>query len=105
MIVSKATVKILRVFLESPETEQYGFGLMGATGVKSGSLYPILDRLHGLGWVEVRDEPIDEQAEGRPKRRLYKLTSQGRAEGLRVVRDFYADLGKAPNWVPGLESS
>ena len=44
-------------------------GLMAMTGVKSGSLYPILERLERLGWVEAKYELIDEHVAGRPRRR------------------------------------
>jgi PadR family transcriptional regulator PadR len=102
---SKATAKILRAFLEDPDAEQYGFGLMAATGVKSGSLYPILDRLQRLGWVESKDEQIDERMVGRPKRRLYLLTDKGRNEALKALIEFYGDLDERPTWLPGLEGA
>ncbi len=103
MNVSKPTVKVLKVFMENPRHEQYGFGLMRATHVKSGSLYPILDRLERLGLIESHDEDIDEHAEGRPKRRLYRLTALGEIEGRRAILDFYRDLDLAPAWLPGPE--
>lgn len=93
-------MKVLNAFLTEPMREQYGFGLMRATGVKSGSLYPILERLETLGWVEVRDEAIDERAAGRPKRRLYRLTGVGEREAQRTVADFYRDLSPPPSWLP-----
>jgi hypothetical protein len=34
----------LRAFLDDPNGEQYGFGLMRSTRVKSGSPYPILEK-------------------------------------------------------------
>jgi PadR family transcriptional regulator PadR len=100
MKLSKASAKVLMEFLANPNRDQYGFGLMKATGVKSGSLYPILDRFQAQGWVERRDEVIDERAEGRPRRRLYRLTGMGGPAAKRAVADFYRDLGPAPSWVP-----
>jgi PadR family transcriptional regulator, regulatory protein PadR len=100
---TKSSVKVLAAFLEKPRDEQYGFGLMKSTGVKSGSLYPMLERLERLGWIESHDECIDEQAEGRPRRRLYRLTGLGERVGRRVVADFYHDLGPIPEWLPGYE--
>jgi PadR family transcriptional regulator, regulatory protein PadR len=102
-VVSKASAKVLLEFLQDPSREQYGFGLMRSTGVKSGSLYPILDRLERLRWIESHDEDIDEQAEGRPKRRLYRLTALGDREARQAVADFYRDLAPAPAWVRRLE--
>ena len=54
MMLSVAKAKVLQAFLEEPSQEQYGFGLMRSTGVKSGSLYPILDSLEKSGWIEGR---------------------------------------------------
>jgi len=105
MLLSKSSAKVITAFLKDPTQEQYGFGLMGSTGVGSGSLYPLLDRLERIGWVEVHDEVIDEVAEGRPKRRLYRLTGAGQREGRRAVANFYRDLGPAPSWLPRLEGT
>ena len=101
---SKATAKVLIAFLEYPARDQYGFGLMGATGVKSGSLYPILERLERLGWIESHMEVIDERVAGRPKRKLYRMTAVGQAEATQAVADFYRDL-PSPRWLPRLEPS
>lgn len=100
MRLSRSSVKVLKEFLNAPGQDQYGFGLMKATGVKSGSLYPILVRFERMGWVESLDEQIDERREGRPRRRLYRLTGKGRPEAERAVEEFYQDLGAAPVWVP-----
>jgi len=102
---SKAITKVLIEFLDHPSRDQYGFGLMGETGVKSGSLYPILDRLERHGWIESHMENIDERVVGRPKRKLYRLTGMGQTEATRAVADFYRDLQPAPRWLPRLEPS
>ena len=55
---------------------RYGYELLKETGLKSGSLYPMLMRLAERGWVEAtweRHPPL-----GRPPRHLYRLTSTGR---------------------------
>lgn len=53
----------------------YGYDLARATGLKSGTLYPILARLASRGLLE----SVWEQAppEGRPRRHLYRLTAVG----------------------------
>ncbi|HEU0016501.1 MAG TPA: PadR family transcriptional regulator [Longimicrobium sp.] len=57
----------------------YGFEIMDATGLPSGTVYPLLRRLERLACVEARWED-EEQAsrEGRPARRHYQLTGEGR---------------------------
>lgn len=105
MKLSKASAKVLVAFLNNPKHDQYGFGLMKMTGVKSGSLYPILDRFEALGWIEGYDEPVDERAKGRPARRMYRLTGIGRPAGRQAVVEFYRDLGPVPVWLPGLQGA
>jgi DNA-binding PadR family transcriptional regulator len=105
MTLSRAGAKVLVEFLGNPKQDQYGFGLMKSTGVKSGSLYPILARFEANGWIESYDESIDERAEGRPRRRLYRLTGTGRPEALKAVSGFYQDLGPIPVWLPRLQGA
>jgi DNA-binding PadR family transcriptional regulator len=112
MALSKSRAKILSAFLAEPSQEQYGFGLMRSTGVKSGALYPILDSLERHGWVTAYDENIDERAEKRPRRRLYRLTDFGEAEATKAVVEFHRDqvsvppklrdLLPRPHWGPNL---
>ena len=77
MNVTVTVAKVLRVFLEDPTQPCYGLELMKATGLPSGSLYPVLARLERAGWVRSRREQIDPVAEGRPPRRYYELTPDG----------------------------
>jgi DNA-binding PadR family transcriptional regulator len=53
----------------------HGYELSEHTGLKSGSLYPILVRLSDRGVLEAKWEPSPHQ--GRPPRRLYRLTATG----------------------------
>lgn len=55
----------------------YGYSLMKATGLKSGTLYPILMRLKERGFLDSRWEAPE--TEGRPPRQSYKLTAKGQA--------------------------
>ncbi|MCW2632903.1 MAG: PadR family transcriptional regulator [Pseudonocardia sp.] len=105
MSLTTSSAKVLAAFLAEPAHEQYGFGLMRATGVKSGSLYPMLERFERRGWIEGFEESIDEQAAGRPRRRLYRLTGLGEQEARAALVDFYRDLGPVPQWLPGLEGA
>jgi PadR family transcriptional regulator, regulatory protein PadR len=71
------TLKILSAMLKDPEAELYGLELSKRSGLKPGTIYPILKRLLEAGWLERHWEDIDPVAEGRPKRRLYRLTRIG----------------------------
>ena len=57
---------------------RFGFDLMDATGLTSGTVYPALERLEELGHVRSKWE--DEAAarrEARPARRYFEITPQG----------------------------
>lgn len=55
----------------------YGMEIARATGLKSGTLYPILIRLADRGMLE--HEWQAPERTGRPPRHLYRLTAAGRA--------------------------
>ena len=65
---------VLKIFLEDPDQPRYGFELMKLTGMASGSLYPMLARLEGAGWLTRGKEEIDPHAAGRPPRTNYTIT-------------------------------
>jgi len=49
---------------------------MGSTGIKSGTLYPMLLRLHDQGYLEARW--VESSTPGRPQRHAYRLTAAGK---------------------------
>ena len=75
--ITVPVAKVLAVLLEDPTTDRYGLDLIKATGLPSGTLYPILVRLERAGWVHSRWEDIDPARAGRPARRYYRLTADG----------------------------
>ena len=57
---------------------RHGFDILDATGLQSGTVYPILRRLEDAGMVRSRWEAVQRaRAEGRPPRRYYELTGAG----------------------------
>lgn len=80
--LSRPTLDVLGALLESPSSWQYGYDLSRRTGLKSGTLYPILMRLAERGWLEARWEFDD--ASGRP-RHVYRLTGDGRRRARAVA--------------------
>jgi len=57
-----------------------GADIMLATGLSSGSLYPILARLKKAEWIAGVWEEADPSELKRPRRRLFTLTEGGRAK-------------------------
>jgi PadR family transcriptional regulator, regulatory protein PadR len=74
---SAQTLSVLAALCDQPQAWRHGYGIAKDTGLKSGSLYPILIRLADRGLVEARWE--EEQPAGRPRRHLYRLTADGLA--------------------------
>jgi DNA-binding PadR family transcriptional regulator len=60
---------------------RFGFEVMDATELPSGTIYPALRRLESMGLLDSDWEPDAEaRAAGRPRRRYYTLTADGRAQ-------------------------
>jgi DNA-binding PadR family transcriptional regulator len=77
--LSPQTVLVLDAFLEQPEGWMYGYDLSRVTGLKSGTLYPILIRMAERKLLETQWETMEA---GRPPRHMYRFTP----EGLRFAR-------------------
>jgi DNA-binding PadR family transcriptional regulator len=67
---------VIRALAAEPSRWRYGYDLGIETGLKAGSLYPILVRLAERGQLEAAWEESPPQ--GRPARHLYRLTAAGR---------------------------
>jgi DNA-binding PadR family transcriptional regulator len=74
--------RVLRVLVADPSAPHYGYDLMKAARLPSGTLYPMLARLQQEGLVDSQWEDQRPDAGGRPPRKYYRLT----AEGARVAR-------------------
>lgn len=67
----------LQALLVEPDRERYGLELANDAGLEPGTIYPILIAFENAGWLSSRAEEIDVHAEGRPRRRYYRLTALG----------------------------
>ena len=91
---SPQTALVLTEFLRGPEEWKYGYDISRSTGLKSGTLYPILMRLAERSLLETAWETTEA---GRPPRHMYKLTS----DGLRYARtQIVAEGVELPNAQP-----
>jgi DNA-binding MarR family transcriptional regulator len=71
--VTPATTDVLKV-LVAAEGAVWGLQIVKATGRPSGSVYPILDRLESMGWVDSAWE--DDASRQGARRRYYRLREQ-----------------------------
>jgi DNA-binding PadR family transcriptional regulator len=72
--ISPETLLVLERFIERPTDWRYGYELSRETGLKSGTLYPILMRLEKYAMLEACWVTTEE---GVPPRHTYRLTSDG----------------------------
>jgi PadR family transcriptional regulator, regulatory protein PadR len=86
--MSLQTLRVLEVFLENPTEQLAGADVHQRCGIASGTLYPILLRLESAGWFISQWESIDPASVGRPRRRLYRLTSTGLRRASEVFASF-----------------
>ena len=87
--------RVFRVFLDDPAALRYGYDLMKAAGLPSGTLYPLLARLQARGLVVSAWETP--QHDGERPRRYYQLTG----EGIEVARLELAQLSARRRRGPG----
>ena len=74
---SDQTLTLLAALTGQPRVWRHGYDLSGETGLKSGTLYPILMRLSDRGLLDSKWGPHERS--GRPPRHMYRLTAQGLA--------------------------
>ncbi|HVC30488.1 MAG TPA: PadR family transcriptional regulator [Steroidobacteraceae bacterium] len=74
---SPQTRSLLGALAADPQSWRHGYELSKLTGLKSGTLYPLLMRLEAQGMLASRwGAPL---GPGRPPRHLYRLTRAGLA--------------------------
>ena len=66
---------VMLALAETPTRWRHGYDLIKDTGLKSGTLYPILMRLADRGLMEAVWQ--DAEHPGRPPRHAYRLTAEG----------------------------
>lgn len=74
--LSRQTLTVLAALASRPSDWHYGLELSEITGLKSGSLYPILIRLDERAMLESRW--LEPTAPGRPRRHAYRILPAGR---------------------------
>jgi DNA-binding PadR family transcriptional regulator len=68
---------VLAILADAGSGWLHGYDLCRRGGVKAGTLYPLLIRLEGQGFLEAEWQAPAEP--GRPPRHAYRLTAAGRA--------------------------
>ena len=85
-----AAVRVLRAIADGAE---YGFDIIEATGLPSGTVYPALSKHERDGYLRSSwEDPVKAHRERRPPRRYYRISQPGRA----ALESALATLGLEP---------
>ncbi len=85
--MTTTTQMVLAELLDNPGTPLFGGEITRRTALRSGTLYPILQRLENAGWLSSSWEDAAVAAdEGRPPRRYYQLTGTGETHARAQIR-------------------
>src|ERR671912_656543 len=88
MRLTYPTALVLQALLQG---HHHGFDIMDATGLPSGTVYPILRRLDTEGYVKSQWEKEGvARREQRPPRRYYELSATGRGVAADAVSRYRA---------------
>lgn len=88
---TRTLVQVALGLMEDPVGRHWGYELMKRSGVRSGVLYPVLQRMLADGWLSDGWEDPSQIENGRPARRYYELTDKGRRELGAVTADAQHD--------------
>ena len=101
---SPATAAVVLALAADARVWRHGYDLCRETGLKAGTMYPILIRLADQGLLETVWEQT--RVSGRPPRHMYRLSSSGRDFARDLARSASAATeAKASMPRPGLEGA
>lgn len=101
---SEQAIRVILRLAAEPAAWRHGYELCQETGLKTGSMYPILIGLADKGWLETRWET--ELPLGRPPRHLYRLTEIGLKQARELAATMRNEkLAQAARLRPRLETS
>jgi len=83
--ITPATIDVLTCLVGSTDAT-WGLLIIRDSGRPAGTVYPLLERLERSGWVE--SEWDDDDTRTGPRRRLYRLTSDGAEAARNTVRQY-----------------
>ena len=74
--LGNTTIRVLNAISQGV---RYGFDVMDSTDLPSGTVYPALSRLEGMGYLTSDwQNPEESQRRRRPPRKYYTITDRGR---------------------------
>jgi PadR family transcriptional regulator PadR len=86
-----ALIQVVLALMDDPGGRHWGYELSKRSGVRSGVLYPVLQRMLDEGWLVDGWEDPAESGRKRPPRRYYEVTGEGRTELAAVLNEARRD--------------
>jgi len=90
--VTPATALVLEVLLAADSV--WGLQIVKDSGKKPGTVYPILDRLESVGWIQGEWDSSEERKG--PRRRYYRLLAEARPSAQAYVGAHQAKVAPSP---------
>jgi PadR family transcriptional regulator PadR len=84
--LTRNVLDVLEVLISSERDAWWGFQIASLASIGTPTVYGILSRLEHAGWIRGEMEDVDPELVGRPARRLYVLTPDGRQAAVAAVR-------------------
>ena len=103
--ITLPVARVLAAFVAGPDDDHYGLQLLRATGLASGTLYPILARLTDAGWLEKRWEEVDAVAAGRPARAYYRIAPQALPQARQCLAELHEQTRPATGHIATKEAT
>ncbi|UQN10581.1 PadR family transcriptional regulator [Deinococcus sp. QL22] len=91
-------LKVLAILSRTPDANHYPLQLSKEAKVNIGTVYALLDRLEQGKYVSSALEDIDPKQAGRPQRRYYHISKEGRAylnEHVGELRQMFSEVAYA----------
>jgi DNA-binding PadR family transcriptional regulator len=79
LLMTRSTQTVLGALVAHPNRDHHGAEIHRETGLAAGVIYPVLARLEALQWLDSGWEPPVGRQQGWPRRRYYRLSTQGLA--------------------------
>ncbi|HXL95721.1 MAG TPA: helix-turn-helix transcriptional regulator [Streptosporangiaceae bacterium] len=106
---TNALVAVAAGLMSDPGGRHWGYELSRRSGVRSGVMYPVLQRMLDEGWLaDGWEDQAEAGREKRPPRRYYEVTDLGRSELGALAARARADGkparlagGPRPGWAAG----
>jgi PadR family transcriptional regulator, regulatory protein PadR len=101
--ITTAVLGIFAVLTEDLGQPRYGLEIARQANLRHTTIYDTLARLETAGWLHSEWEQIDPRIDGRPRRRLYRLTGLGEEVARSAVERQLQALSRArrsPRWAP-----